>query len=986
MYYHRDIPNANRTPLQGTVGNILLKITVFALFFGLSCSIGWAGYKRINTPNPTDQMAVAIYQLDNGLTIYLTENHQTPRFYAEISVRAGSKHDPSDSTGIAHYLEHMLFKGTQKLGTLDYEKEKVHLDRITELYEQHFHKTDSEKRAEIYAQINHESQLAAQYGIPNELDKLYKGMGEHALNAHTSVEETVYRIDLPANRLEQWAVIESERFFKPVFRLFQTELETVYEEKNRSMDSKSRVISEAVSQLLYKKHPYGQQTTLGSIEHLKNPSLKKMYEFYNTYYVPNNMAIHISGDINIEGTIELINTHFSKWQPKELPELQTWEEALLQGAERVTVKYQGEEYVLLAFRTEGRNHEDSEALMLLDMILDNATAGLINLNLNQQQKVRRAGSYPYLNNDYGTQYLWGIPKEGQTLEEVEQLLLEQLELIKRGEFEDWLAPAIVTDFKKSEKSGLESNFARAAVMRESFLAFQDWDRTVGEIARMEQVSKAKIVKIANRYFGENYVAGYRIDEQHDVPSIEKPKIDKIDIDTTRSSDFIKQVMNMSVDGIEPVFVQHDDYTITDAYNGLKLYYSKNPINDLFSFTILVEVGDLHDNKLGIASQLLDKSGTSTYNAEDLKKEWYKLGSDFGMNVRSNATSFTISGLDENFEASLVLMMDVLTNPTADAETLAELANIILVNREDAKKNFGTIHRAVYQYNRYDRDSSYLKLLPTEAVKALTVDELHGRIKALLGYKHTLSYTGSLPLDELLTTLKAHHPVAMELKPTPPYHYLTAREAEETELYFFHKEIAQAQIRIEFGGEVYNEMNNPASQLYNAYFAEGMSGIVFQELREARALAYAAGARYAYGNRKGDQNLMLGAISCQQDKTSEAVEAFVDLIDNLPESPERFTEARESILNRYRTAKIGFRGVIGAVRSWEDLGVEVDPRQWRYEQIQNAEIGTLLQFHKEQVQNRPKLISIVGDRTKINMERLAKTGKVIEVGLEDIFVD
>ena len=971
MYYHR---------------SILLQITVLVLLFGLTCSIGWAGYKRINTPNPADLMAVEIYQLNNGLTVYLTENHQTPRFYAEISVRAGSKHDPSDSTGIAHYLEHMLFKGTEQMGTLDYEKEKVHLDRITELYEQHYHETDPEKRAELYAEINRESQLAAQYGIPNELDKLYKGMGEHALNAHTSVEETVYRIDLPANRLKQWAVIESERFLKPVFRLFQTELETVYEEKNRSMDSKSRIISEAVSQQLYKNHPYGQQTTLGSVEHLKNPSLKKMYEFYNTYYVPNNMAIHISGDINIAQTIQLIDTHFSKWQSKELPELQTWEEAPLQGVERVTVKYQGEEYVLLAFRTEGRNHKDVEALILLDMILDNATAGLINLNLNQQQKVRRAGSYPYLNNDYGAQYLWGIPKEGQTLEEVEQLLLEQLELIKRGEFEDWLVPAIVTDFKKSEKSGLESNFARAAVMRESFLAFQDWARTVGEIARMEQVSKEKIIEIANRYFGGNYIAGYRIDEQHDVPSIEKPKIDKIDIDTTRGSDFIKQVMSMPVNEIAPVFVKPDDYTISDAHNGIKLYYSKNPINDLFSFTISVEVGSHHDNKLGMASQLLDKSGTSTYNAEALKKEWYKLGSDFGMSVGSNTTNFIISGLDENFEASLALMMDLLNNPIADEETLAELVNIILKNREDAKKNFRTIHHAVYQYNRYGSDSSYLKLLPTEDVKALTVDELHTRIKGLLGYKHTLSYTGSLPLEQLLATLKTHHPIPMELKPTPPYHFFKARGVAETELYFFHKEIAQAQIRLEFGGEIYNEMNNPASQLYNAYFAEGMSGIVFQELREARALAYQAGARYAYGNRKGDQNLMLGVIMCQPDKTSEAVEAFVDLIDNLPESPERFQEARESILNRYRTAKIGFRGVIGAVRSWEDLGVEIDPRPWRYGQIQKAEIGTLLQFHKEQVQNRPKLISIVGDRTKIDIARLAKTGKVIEVGLEDIFVD
>ncbi|MCH8294913.1 tetratricopeptide repeat protein [Candidatus Poribacteria bacterium] len=417
--------------------HVLFQIILLALMLGLITSTGWAGYKRINEPNPADLMPVKIYQLDNGLTVYLTENHETPRFYAEISVRAGSKHDPSESTGIAHYLEHMLFKGSRNFGTLDYEKEKLHLDKITELYEQHFHETDPEKRKEIYAQINAESQLAAQYGIPNELDKLYKTMAEQGLNAHTGAEETVYKVGLPANRLRQWAMIESERFAMPVFRLFQTELETVYEEKNRSMDNKGWIVIEAVGELLYKNHPYGQQTTIGTVEHLKNPSLRQMYEFYQTYYVPNNMAIHISGDIDSEEAIRIIDAHFSKWERKELPEPKTWEVTPIQGVERVTVKYQAEEYVLLAFRTASQNHADAEALILIDMILDNATAGLINLNLNQGQKLRRAGSRPDMNNEYGAQFLWGIPKDEQSLEEVEQLLLEQIELIKTGELRGW---------------------------------------------------------------------------------------------------------------------------------------------------------------------------------------------------------------------------------------------------------------------------------------------------------------------------------------------------------------------------------------------------------------------------------------------------------------------------------------------------------------------------------------------------------------------
>ena len=332
---------------------------LYALCFLVLAEALPAEYKLLHGPDPKDPMAAHIYQLDNGLTVYLTQNSEEPRFYAEVAVRAGSKHDPQDATGIAHYLEHMLFKGSQKIGTLDYEKEQVHLDRIEALYEQHFNETDPEKRAAIYAQINAENQLASAYAIPNELDRLYTAMGESGLNAHTWVEETVYKVELPANRLAQWAKIEAERFHEPVFRLFQTELETVYEEKNRSLDNKGRVIRKAVQEQFYKVHPY-RVTTLGTVEHLKNPSLERMYEFYHTYYVPNNMAIFISGDIDIDETIQLIDREFSLWERRELPQFPEYKEPAIDEVERVEVNYPGEEYVLLAFRTAQRTHEDAE--------------------------------------------------------------------------------------------------------------------------------------------------------------------------------------------------------------------------------------------------------------------------------------------------------------------------------------------------------------------------------------------------------------------------------------------------------------------------------------------------------------------------------------------------------------------------------------------------------------------------------------------------
>ena len=959
---------------------------VIAVILALTPAAALAGFKRINQPNPKDPMAVQIYQLDNGLTIYLTENHETPRFEAQIAVRAGSKQDPAESTGLAHYLEHMLFKGTTKVGTLDYEKEKPHLDRITGLYEKHFHETDPEKRKAIYAEINQESQLAAQYEIPNEMDKLYKAMGEQGLNAHTWHEETVYQVNLPKNRLEQWAIIESERFQHPVFRLFQPELEIVYEEKNQTLDNKEAVIEFAVNKLLFKKHPYGQQTTIGEVEHLKNPSLKNMYEFFEKNYVPGNMAIVISGDIDAGKTIKLIDRYFSEWKAKAVPSPKSWDEKPLQGAERVTVKYKGEEYALLAFRTPGRSDPEAEALKLVDMILNNATAGLIDLNLNQQQKVRRAGSSPELNNDYGAEYLWGIPKKGQPLKDVEDLLLQQIELIRKGEFEDWIIPAIITDFKKNRKAMLESDESRVAMMRNVFLAFQDWDHAIGEIDRMEKLTKQDIVRAANKHFNGGYVAGYRLDEQQEIPKIEKPKIDKIDIDPTRQSEFFKRVLAMKVKEIEPVWVKPgQDYRKVDQTEGVKLYYARNPLNDLFALTISVEIGTRRDNRLGVATQLLDKSGTKRFTAEQLKKEWYKLGTDFSIGAGDNETTISIAGLDENFAASWALLIDLLTGPTAEPGTLEELKKIILVQREDAKKDFRTLTSAVAQYNRYGADSPFLRALPNDKLTALTLDDLHGLIKSLLTYRHAITYTGSSPMDQVEAILKQRPSSGEPLKPTPPYKFLRVAAPGESRVYLFDKEMAQSQVRIEFGDGEYNEANVPPVQLFNDYFSGGMSGIVFQELREARALAYSAYAVYSNGSRKDEQNVMVGGISCQADKTPEALDAFMDLFENLPTSPERFRETRDSVISRYRTGKIGFREILGSVRSWERLEVPIDPRKERFAKVRQLGLDQVVQFQKQHLKGRPRLISIVGDRKKFDLERLKKAGAITELQLKDIFV-
>ena len=961
-------------------------------FFFLSCGVEERGTLDFNlkdensSGNTHSSMQVIEHTLENGLTVYLSPNHEEPRFYAEIITRAGSKHDPNTNTGLAHYLEHLLFKGTSSFGTVDYEKEKVLLDEITQLYETRSKETNETKRGEIYEKINEVSANAAALAIPNEMDRAYSDMGGKGINAHTWHEETVYKVDLPGNRLEHWAKIESERFANPVFRLFHTELETVYEEKNRSIDNKDRLLQREVNNLLFKVHPYGQQPTLGSIEHLKNPSIKAIEEFYAKHYVPENMAICISGDIDPEKAIALIKERFSSWENQgPLRPEPKWVETGLQGREFVQVQYLGEEQLLLAFRTAPRHHEDYHALRLMDMILDNSVAGLINLNLVEKQAVRGAGCFPQNYNDHGVQFFYGVPKDGQTLEEVEKLILAEIEKIKKGEFEDWILPAVVNDFKKKRKIDLESNAKRVEMMRDTFLSFVDWETTEREIDELEKLTKQDVVRVAERYFGADYVAGFRIDKQHELPSIEKPKIDPLKIDPDKESPFMREVHGLPFDPFEPKFVEENkDFTVLEVAEGIRLIHAQNPLNDLFALEVRMQEGYRHQAILPYAKRMLDRSGAGDVSAEDLKIEWYKLGTSFSFGVLDQLSSFGLNGLDENLEPSLELARNLLQAPSISSEKWEESKKIILSERDDEQKDPRALSNALAHFHRYGEKSRFVNR-PTDAeLNATTVEGLSETLSNLLKTERTILYYGPRSPAEILGTIKDGFLSEAPTRPSEPVEPNRSLAPTKSQVYFLQKEMAQAQVRLEFAVGVYDENKTPAGQLFNEYFGGGMAGLVFQELREARALAYSAWAHFFNPTRPNEENILIGAIGCQADKTIDAVNAFMGLLEDMPINENRWESAHASILSTYRTNPIGYRATPSFVYDVRTLGLDMDPRKNRYEALRSAQIKLLTDFYNEEIKPKAKLLSIVGDSAKIDLEKLSEIGPITKVKAEALF--
>ncbi|MBK8562912.1 MAG: insulinase family protein [Saprospiraceae bacterium] len=708
---------------------------------------------------PGDPLGVKIYTLRNGMKLYMSINDAEPRIQTNMPVRAGSKHDPAETTGLAHYLEHMMFKGTHNIGALNWEKEQQLLADISDLYEQHRMETNPERRKAIYAQIDQTSNEAAKLVAANEYDKIVSSLGARGTNAYTWVEQTVYVNDIPSNELERWMKLESERFRECVLRLFHTELEAVYEEFNINQDRDFRKVSAVTNETLFPTHPYGTQTTIGKGEHLKNPSHVKIQQYFNTYYKPNNMAIVLAGDLDPQQAIAYAEKYFGGYMASPIPPFKYQPQPDLKEVVRKEVFGQEAAYVQMAWKGGGANSSDADYLTLIYRLLYNGRAGLIDLDLLQKQQVLEARASLTAMEDYSTFQLYGKPREGQTLEEVEKLLLAELEKIKKGQFDEWLIKACIKDLKLSEIRANESNSARAGQMTNAFILGTKWENYVNRFSRLEKLTKAEIVRFANERFRNNYVVVYkRNGADPNVFKVDKPTITPVSVNRTETSKFTEKFLAEESPRLEPVFLDFNkDIQTMKLAGGVDFDYIKNKSNPTFMLDYIVEMGKNSDMELAMAINYLPYLGTEKYTADQLKQEFFKLGLDFSVNVTDERAYVTLSGLDESLDEGIQLFEHILANVKGDQKALDNLVADELLRRENDKKNKTTILRsAMASYARYGKESPFTNNLTPEQLKSLTPEALVEKIKGLTGYEHRAFYYGSKEMKEVANLVESHH--------------------------------------------------------------------------------------------------------------------------------------------------------------------------------------------------------------------------------------
>ena len=940
------------------------------------------GFKYESVKNNED--LGRIYTLSNGMKIYLVSNKLKPEIETRIVINAGSKNDPDDSTGLAHYLEHMMFKGNDKIGTINWSAEKPYIDKISDLYENHKNVKIQKEKTKIYNEIDKLSSEAAKYAVPNELDIIVQSMGGENFNAYTSDDNTVYMLTIPSNEKEKWIKLERARFENLVLRLFHTELESVYEEFNGSQDDDTFWVMTDIDKKLYNGHPYGEKTTIGTPEDLKNPSMKSIMKFYQTYYTADNMAIIMAGDFDYDSTIKTVSDYWSDFRQNKNSVKEEFTAKDLNQPVIDTLYGKQTESVAIAYRFFGdKDLTESIKLDLLAEILSNQKAGLFDLNIMLKQKLLDATVDIVSRKDYTILLLSGIPKEGQTLEEVKEILLKEVDNLKNGDFSDELVESVKNNIKLDKEVDKENN----AYLAERFINLFTNDGNLDDIVKTEtefkKLTKDDIVSFANERLQNNYVAIFKKNGENKLKSsVTKPKITPLSINSENRSKFAEDIMNEKVPVISPKFLDYKkDMKDFKLNNNNNVYYIKNDKTNFFKLMYVINKGSDDDKKLNIASEYLKYLGTDKYTPEEFGENLYKYAVNIDVNVMENETVVTLSGLGDTYDQGLEMLQNLISESKPDKEIYDSFIEDLIKEREDLKSDKKARLDGLESYVVFGRKNPFNDIVSIEDLKKTKPEELTEKISELFDYKHEIFYYGPKSEKDLKKSLE-NKLESGENKISEKVEKYEEKEM-ENKIFYTNYDAVQNDILIFAKNKKFTLEDLPYSVLFNTLYSGGAS-LSYKKLREEKGLVYSVESYIQVPDEKNRSYYLVGYIGTQADKTKEAVETFMDLLNNFVVTEDQFNKAKDQTLKNIENERIIEDDIFQSFLVNRKLGLDGDPRKYIYEKVKSITYKDFQNYFENNVANQKYDIIIVGKKGNIQKTDLKKYGDLKEVKLEEIF--
>ena len=964
-----------------------LKTILFTLALTAISSVSAKDYHFTTVKG--DAMQTRIYTLDNGLKVFMSVNKAQPRLQANIVVRTGSRNDPAETTGLAHYLEHLMFKGTQQFGTTDYAKEKPYLDEIERRYEHYRTLTDPAQRKNAYHEIDSVSQLAARYNIPNEYDKLMASIGSEGSNAYTSNDVTCYVENIPSNEIANWARIQADRFQNMIIRGFHTELEAVYEEKNISMGSDGSKEYAALWKLLAPTHPYGTQTTIGEQEHLKNPSIVNIKNYFHRYYVPNNVAIVLAGDFNPDAVIAIIDRYFGSWNPsKQLSRPEFEAQKTITSPRDTTVIGLDAENIMMGWRFKGANQLQNDTLDIVNRMLSNGKAGLLDININQPMKAMETGTYLDELHDYSMLLIEGVPLQNQKLDDLKALILAETTKLGRGEFSDDLLPAVLANKKLQFYKSLDSNQKRVSMMVDAFVNDKPWADVTQQIERQEKLTKQDIIDFARRHLRtDNYACVYKqMGTDTTLKKIEKPIITPIPANREFESKFLNEIRTAKTAPIQPVFVDFKkELTFSNTKSRLPLIYKKNTDDGIFDLVFRYDFGYTANKLYNTAFDYLDYIGTNDMTVSQIKQAFYKLACKYYAVMDQRTLSIYLTGLNENMPQALQLLEKIMHQAKADKASWSRYCDMVEKARNDAKTDQKANFNALWDYAIYGKYNPTRDKTPVKDLRAMNPQQLVDMLAQLGKMQHTVLYYGASDLKQLDKLLTKEHPTPAKWAPMPvnkPYKPQLTAQNEVLIAPYDAKNIYLRQYNNE--GKTWSLAKSPVETLFNQYFGGGMNTVVFQELRETRALAYNAYAMYKRPEYKDDSESFFTHIISQNDKMGDCIKVFNEIVDSMPQNEAAFDLAKQSLTKSIQSERTTKFNIFQRYLFLKQLGLDHDYMQDIYAALPKLTLQDIVSFARQNIAHKTYRYAVLGNEKNLDMKVLEKIAPVKRLTTEDIF--
>ena len=938
--------------------------------------------------------AVSHFKLDNGMQVYIWQDSSQTDVHGRVSVHAGSKNDPGQFTGLAHYLEHLMFKGTDQIGTTDWEQEKALYEQIIAKYDEKAASNDPAQKEALNREINELSIKASEFSQSNEFSSLVATMGGTGMNAGTSYDLTTYYNNFPPSQLERFLMLYSERFRAPVFRTFQSELETVYEEYNLYEDQLDQKEFHFLLNHLFEGHPY-ERPIIGLSEHLKNPQISKLIEFYNSWYVPENMALILVGNIDPQKARPLIEKSFGALPAKTSPSLPDYPGWKVAGRQDFKANLAYIPRIHIGFNGAGMGDPDALIIDLLMNLLSNRSqTGYLDKLVLDGDLMGASASHLSLE-DQGRIAITAIPSfdpnQGifASTKSVEKLLFEEIDRIKQGEIDAGLVENIKKAMIRSYQLNLESNSAKAEILSETFIAGKPLEESLDYTGRLNKIQTSDIQRIATEYCNNNYmlfdIGTGKIPESE---KLEKPNIKPITQSSGKKSAYALAFEDLSYEKQALPVKDFEEVIIKPINTKSKLFYTQNTENEIFSLILKYGIGTENMPYLEYATTLMNNAGImGGYSPQEFKKAITELNVTCRYTVDEDYLYVVMEGFEDNLTESLGLLTRQILMPQLDEKQFLNIQGSIYQSRMRESKDPNVIAEALASYMVYGDQSEFLDRPSLYNIfTEMGLSKLTGEFQRATDYEAEVHYCGTKPFDEAYDILRQYLPLKANEKESSSPEWKAYQEYSQNTIYFLpRKDTKQAKVYFFAPGNVYQPENDLKYKAFNRYFGSGgLTSLVFEEIREKNSMAYTAYGVFVTPPLPEKQVGFQGYVGTQSDKVNDAVGLFMKLVSDMPLYEEREKNLKAYLELEPFTTQPDFRSRSQQFEEWKRLGYTTNPALQQEAEIQQFNLQQMLEFYQQELKGKAMAIAIVGDPKLIDLKALAAYGKVVKMSTGKLF--